>query len=197
MKPMIALCGNSSVGKTTAIMRVAHELKARGVQATVAFDLIRNHLIHRPIMDSPEGRLFVLYEQLRAEYVHLLRDDSQVVLLDRCVLDRYAALERDWIREGWHDPTLLRYRDLVLTEATKYAVVIHLETAGTVYQRDGYRQDDTGMREEVEQNFRSILDRCRVSGVRVVDVGGADFEERMRKILEVTYQVLGLEGAGR
>lgn len=195
MKPIIALCGNSSVGKTTAIMGVAHALKARGVQATVAFDLIRNHLIHRPIMDSPEGRLFVLYEQLRAEYVHVLRDDSQVILLDRCVLDRYAALERDWFATDRPLEPLQRYRDLVLTEARKYRLILHLETPGTTYQRDGYRQEDTLMREGVEKHFQSILELCEMSGAAVVHVGGGDMGERMKQIMQAVDQVLGAGGA--
>lgn len=180
MKTVIAFTGNASVGKTTVLMRLVYDLKVAKIKVGYLADSIRGTLMDMKYADLPEGRRLILFRHLENEMIQILRPDTNVLLLDRSVIDWYI-----YLLHSCHDlPTGTLYSNthvyeqLMLNEARKYAAIFHFVSEGFDYVQDGFRPPDDSLREQVEPLYNSILRSMADQNYPITVIGGTSVPVR-------------------
>lgn len=195
MKKIIAFTGNASVGKTTTLMRLVYDLKVAKIRVGYLADSIRGTLMDMKYADPPEGRRLILFRHLENEMIQILRPDTEVLLLDRSVIDWYIYLLHSCI--GLEIGTLYGhthvYEQLMLQEARKYTAIFHFVTEGFDYIDDGFRPKDDSLRSAVDQHYTTILESMGYQNYPITQITGTSVEARYSAAKVALGNILGKE----
>ncbi len=99
MAHKIAFIGTHGVGKTVLTFSVASTLRARSVDADVAYENSRRSPFPINEATTLEGQMWILASQWQAELEACRR--SAIVVCDRAVIDNYAYLVRACGEQAW------------------------------------------------------------------------------------------------
>lgn len=194
MKTVIAFTGNASVGKTTTLMRLVYDLKVAKIKVGYLADSIRGTLMDMRYADFPDGRKLILFRHLENEMIQILRPDTEVLLLDRSVIDWYIYLLHS-LTETPPEGTLYGnshvYEQLMLHEARKYRAIFHFVTEGFDYVQDGFRPPDDSLRDRVQPLYNSILRSMADQNYPIFEVHGDSVRVRYDNAKQALSTILG------
>lgn len=157
-KIKIAIIGTSCSGKTTKALEVLYELKKRGILADGLLSQDRRFCFEREKLETEKlAQYYVILEQAKKEAELMLKDDVNVLISDRSVVDFYAYLETMYGRDDM-------FFNFVKLWAKSYKVMYYLEPLSYVY--DGKRPTDE-FRLKVDKKLRKIIKEF--SNVKVIE----------------------------
>lgn len=123
-KFVVALTGPAGTGKTTLMYEVVAGLRETGIEAVGVTERVRvmPNLTHKELMESPAAHVKLFLAQLDIETRLNERKETEVIVLDRCLVD-YVLLARqtadEQIDERMTKKTFLAVIDAGLDEALR------------------------------------------------------------------------------
>ncbi len=147
----IAFIGSHSVRKTNAVHSFAGAVGRSGRSVEVGREVVRFSPLGMNERATPEAQLWVIMAQIREELE--LRSRSDVLVLDRAVVDNFAYLLRVTKGEDPFDVT-----PLVARWSTTYDLFVRLRP-DTPLLADGVRSVNDRFRNEIEKILDLIIPR--------------------------------------
>jgi len=154
----IAFIGTHGVGKTVLTFSVASTLRARSVDADVAYENSRRSPFPINEATTLDGQMWILSAQWQSELEACRR--SAIVVCDRAVLDNYAYMVRACGEQEWLEPFLRQW-------STTYDVLFSVPIIDKTIVDDGTRAVAPRFQREIDRLVAGLVDRFDLSG-RVV-----------------------------
>lgn len=174
----IAFFGNSSTGKTTALLKCVYELKSRGLSVTCITDVIRRNMQVPSLLDVHIGwNQSMFFKQLSAE-AEAMTKDADFILAERCPLDYFCYLQyrqSDMLKE---------FYELAMEWVKQYKAIIYFDDT-TKYIYDGFRPVNDSIRVEVSKSYREIQKELLRRAFNIHTVSEKGFRERAEKVWEI------------
>lgn len=150
MASKIAFIGTHGVGKTVLTFSVASTLRARSVDADVAYENSRRSPFPINEATTLEGQMWILASQWQAELEACRR--SAVVVCDRAVLDNYAYMVRACGEQEWLTAFLREW-------STTYDVLLWVPIIDAQIVDDGTRATAPRFQREIHRLVGELVDR--------------------------------------
>ena len=154
MGAKIAFIGTHGVGKTVLTFSVASSLRARSVDADVAYENSRRSPFPINEATTLDGQMWILAAQWQEELEAVRR--SAIVVCDRAVLDNYAYMVRACGEQEWLEPFLRRW-------STTYDVLFSVPIVDAAIVDDGTRAVGPKFQREIDRLVSGLVDRFDLS----------------------------------
>lgn len=164
----IAFIGSHAVRKTNAVHSFAGAVGRSGRSVEVGREVVRYSPLGMNERATPEAQLWVIMAQIREELE--LRTRSEVLVLDRAVIDNFAYLLRATKGRDPFDVT-----PLVAHWTTTYDLFVRLRP-DTPLVADGVRSTDERFRREIEQILDVVIPKY-VPADRLVELWASEVTE--------------------
>jgi nicotinamide riboside kinase len=164
----IAFIGSHSVRKTNAVHSFAGAVGRSGRSVEVGREVIRANPLGRNEGATPEAQLWVIMAQIQQELE--LRNQAEVLVTDRAVIDNYAYFLR---ATGGQDP--FDVEPLIRSWCDTYDLFVRL-LPDIPLKPDGVRSINDAFRDEIEEILDRILPEY-ISGDRLVDLKASEVTE--------------------
>lgn len=182
----IAFIGSHSVRKTNAVHSFAGAVGRSGRSVEVGREVVRFSPLGRNEGATPEAQLWAIMAQIRQELE--LRNQADVLVLDRAVIDNFAYFLR--VTNG-EDP--FDVKPLVRNWSQTYDLYVRL-LPDVPLTADGVRSTNTRFRNEIEKILDLIIPQYLDPG-RLVELPASDITESFdwRPLLERLCGPLGVD----
>ncbi len=164
----IAFIGSHSVRKTNAVHSFAGAVGRSGRSVEVGREVVRFSPLGRNEGATPEAQLWAIMAQIRQELE--LRNQADVLVLDRAVIDNFAYFLR--VTNG-DDP--FDVKPLVKNWAQTYDLCVRLRP-DVPLKADGVRSTNTRFRNEIEKILDLIIPQY-VEADRLVELRASEITE--------------------
>lgn len=164
----IAFIGSHSVRKTNAVHSFAGAVGRSGRSVEVGREVVRFSPLGRNEGATPEAQLWAIMAQIRQELE--LRNQADVLVLDRAVIDNFAYFLR--VTRG-EDP--FDVKPLVRNWSRTYDLCVRL-LPDVPLTADGVRSTNTAFRDEIEKILDLIIPQY-VPAERLVELRASEITE--------------------
>jgi nicotinamide riboside kinase len=164
----IAFIGSHSVRKTNAVHSFAGAVGRSGRSVEVGREVVRFSPLGRNEGATPEAQLWAIMAQIQQELE--LRNQAEVLVLDRAVIDNFAYFLRV---TGGDDP--FDVKPLVRRWSTTYDLYVRLRP-DIALKADGVRSTNQKFRNEIEKILDLIIPKY-VDPDKLVELQASDITE--------------------